>query len=541
MKRSYPTWARRLRHSVLFLVCVFVSGPFAFTYAASPIQGMPREAALAQERELHNWLYSEFLFESLFMPVSVNLTEQEKAAIDHAPRLQVPVKVGMGKIVNEQVNFASFNRVRREATMLRDQVGVVGAADDGGFVYSLTLRSPDALGMRVHFTDFALPDSAELYLFTNDGQVAGPYWGRGPLGTGEFWSHTLFSEQVMLQLRHYGPAPQRDLLRSGFHIAALGHIRPVFQQGFCDFNADCVENAECSNDPIAKLLRDSTALMLFQSGAFFYICTGGLIADTDESSEVPYFLTARHCISKNREAQSLETYFQFTAPCGTTGGPACSFPSDPPNTLGSSIVASGNSSDYSLLLLAQQPPADSHFLGWNPTPVAFNDGTMLQRISHPQAAPQAYSEHEVDTGAVTCGGLPRGNFIYSRDVFGATEGGSSGSPVVDANGDVVGQLYGACGFNIGDVCDADSNATVDGAFAAYFSQIEDILDPQGCPATETLCDDGLDNDCDGLIDLDDGDCDAGGGDGLPAGSPCESDSECASGKCRGRPGAMICR
>ena len=71
----------------------------------------------------------------------------------------------------------------------------------------------------------------------------------------------------------------------------------------------------------------------------------------------------------------------------------------------------------------------------------------------------------------------RSGRIYSRDDLGATDGGSSGSPVVNASNQVVGQLSGACGFNVGDPCDAVNNATVDGAFAFYFSLIKPFINP----------------------------------------------------------------
>ncbi len=59
---------------------------------------------------------------------------------------------------------------------------------------------------------------------------------------------------------------------------------------------------------------------------------------------------------------------------------------------------------------------------------------MLYRISHPNGAPQSYSEHKVDNRATTCRSWPRGPWIYSRDSFGATQGGSSGSPVLNGEG-----------------------------------------------------------------------------------------------------------
>jgi hypothetical protein len=107
----------------------------------------------------------------------------------------------------------------------------------------------------------------------------------------------------------------------------------------------------------------------------------------------------------------------------------------------------------------------------------------------------------------------------------------------------VGQLSGACGTNLNDTCDAVNNATVDGAFAAYFGAIEQFLDPgsTGCTANENpevSCTDGQDNDCDGLTDGADSDCATGG---LPSGAPCFVNADCASNNCKGKPGNTTCK
>jgi parallel beta-helix repeat protein len=62
------------------------------------------------------------------------------------------------------------------------------------------------------------------------------------------------------------------------------------------------------------------------------------------------------------------------------------------------------------------------------------------------------------------------------------------------------------------------------------------------PASESVCTDGMDNDCDGLVDCDDGDC-AGSCRVvcLPAGASCGSNAECCSSKCKGRAGRASCR
>ena len=296
--------------------------------------------------------------------------------------------------------------------------------------------------------------------------------------------------------------------------------------------------------------------MRWISGAFIYICSGGLIADTDNGSEIPYFLTANHCLSNSNAASNLEAFFDYRMSCGGSC-PAGTFdPAPAPKTTGATVEATGKKGDFTLLRLSETPPAGSVYLGWNSAPIASNNGAALHRISHPSGAPQGYSEHAVDANIGTCLNTPRGQFIYSDDVFGATEGGSSGAPVVNASGEIVGQLTGCCGVgggNCNDVCNAN-NHTIDGAFAFYFSNVEPFLDSTPCTPTTADCTDGVDNDCDSLTDCDDTNggaedcsseptCQSGCANpgGLPPGSSCTSDSECCSDKCKGPPSNKTCR
>ncbi|MHC4838191.1 MAG: trypsin-like peptidase domain-containing protein, partial [Planctomycetota bacterium] len=212
-----------------------------------------------------------------------------------------------------------------------------------------------------------------------------------------------------------------------------------------------------------------------------------------------------------------------------------------PSTSGASILSTDSEADYTFMELDGPLPQGVYFMPWDDAPVANSDGTALHRVSHPSGEPQAYSTHDVDTSRTTCRSWPRGPWIYSTDTYGATEGGSSGSPVTNAAGDVVGQLSGACGFNTGDECDSVNNATVDGAFAHYYPAIEQWLDPTGCTPSPEVCDNGIDDDCDGQVDCDDDNCSAalncgdtgGGGCGPGAkGDPCSSNDDCASCNCK---------
>lgn len=504
-----------------------------------------REEALRKRREVHEWLMSEAVPQGLGVPISAVVSADEMYEIDHTPRSVVPERVGLTKPLSVSISLNDVSLSRLKGRVLAGPNGAMSGTADGGYVFTTTLRSPEATALRVHFTGFRLPANAGVFLFTEDGQVFGPYTGRGPHGDGEFWSHTLMGDTVFLQLRHVGPATREDLNGTGFDIAGLGHIRPRFLGGHCSVNASCVVNAECGVAEPAVDIRDAVAHMQWISRSYIYICTGGLLADTDENTTIPYFLSANHCISHGKDARNLENFFQLKAPCGTNDcedifDHRANHPQEL-RTLGAKIKSTGKNTDYTLFELKGAAPIGSSYLGWNAQPVAGSEGQLLFRISHPSGAPQAYSEHVVDTNATECRSWPRGDRIYSKDVEGATEGGSSGSPVVNDSSQVVGQLSGACGTNVNEVCDNVNNATVDGAFAAYYDEVASFLDPDpgSCQPEPEICDDDIDNDCDGLVDGDDPDC-QGGGDGLK-GAPCLVDSDCASNKCRGKPGSMTCK
>lgn len=65
------------------------------------------------------------------------------------------------------------------------------------------------------------------------------------------------------------------------------------------------------------------------------------------------------------------------------------------------------------------------------------------------------------------------------------------------------------------------------------------------PADEIgICSDGIDNDCDGTMDCSDADCSTDPACTMSCGAvgaACDTNTDCCSGKCRGKPGAMRCR
>jgi len=488
--------------------------------------GSPRDpnARAIEMRSLQQRLAATQVVAGANRPIRLSLTAAERNKIDDVTRVERKYLVGVAKPVGQAVDFSGARQAGAQAKSLN--LGAVRGYGGGAFTWTAAVRVDGATALRLHITGLDLPAGAGLYVYNRSGQAFGPYTRQGPLGTGEFHTNTVFGEELIVQLDVPGDVrtPKLTMAEVGVMGARFGAPRygpkgvnqdgefsAIFGSAFCSYNASCVVSAGCQTNGAVNTAKDAVASILFQSGANFYICTGGLIADTNNSSVIPYFLTAHHCISSSGEASSLETFFDYQTTCSS---PNCTQPyNNNGDTVGSTIKATGSTSDYSLLQLSSTPVTTdglATYLGWLSTAVANTNNYALYRISHPSGAPQAYSEGVVDTNKPTCRSLPRGNFIYSRDTLGATEGGSSGSPVVNSAGQIVGQLYGACGTNLNDVCDAAHNATVDGAFAASYPNLAAFLSPGsgGCGA---------------------------------AGSSCTANSQCCSNNCKGKPGAQTCK
>lgn len=536
----------KLRHLSVLALALLIASTAVVTAKEVPTYRAPgvfdAAAQEAAQQALNAWLWAEQPNAALRAPITVDITDSQVREMDRA-RTQAAKKllVGVTSPVDALVDVGApqHGAVRKSAA---------------GVIWTGSVHSPGAAALRLHLSDVDLPAGAQLYIYNDSGEAFGPYTLSGPRGTGDFWTHTVAGDRAMLQLR--GAADD-----TYFRVSEVGHLGDAFllatyrqaeaaAKSFCSFNASCVENAECGASSAVTDARDAVAHYQFIQRPYIYICSGGLIADEAQSG-TPYFLTANHCVSRDRIASTVETYFFFTTPCGGS----CYSPSTA-NTLGATILATSSTSDYTLMRLDDAAPSGAAFLGWDTSPIAYSGGANLYRISHPGGAPQAYSEHRVDTATGTCTSWPRGDWIYSEDTYGATEGGSSGSPVVNGQGLVVGQLSGACGYNLNDVCDSASNATVDGAFAAYYNQVSSILGGStSCPDADgdgytdascggTDCDDGdssvnpgaievcgdsIDNNCDGTVDEG-----CGGGSCLPKGDPCSSGSECCSDRCHPR-------
>jgi lysyl endopeptidase len=482
---------------LLVLAAAPITAADRTSHAKAPMrvvaEGLTTQEHIQQQAELSRRLLEDLPSAAAESARRITLTPEEILAIDRAPSSAVPLKIGIVKALAPGIEVYGLKSGALDRQPTRGKSVEAVPTRDGGLVWAAIVSSKNAGAIRLHVEDMSLPRNTELYLYSRNGQAYGPFTGAGPNGTGEFWAATIFGSEAILQLRISSAATKLDLRGVSFRVLEAGLITQRFAEGLISShgpvaqappppgwpcgNPNCVLDASCFGG-LADTLGNAVAKMEWVQGAYIYTCTGGLISDNNPTQD-NFFLTANHCISKNNTAKNVNLYWKFrTSSCN-----ANSCPSNggwPYLTSGATVSKTGRKGDFSLLHLNSGPPAGSVTLGWTSAPVANSNGTILYRVSNPNFGPQVYSEHTVDTSAPTCSSWPRGERIYSRDTLGAIDGGSSGSPIVNAVPQIVGQLSGTCGLNPSNPCSSgtgEDNATVDGAFAFYYALVAPILNP----------------------------------------------------------------
>jgi len=430
------------------------------------------------------------------------LPPEQKASIaagtdDRRARPKRPaIRVGVSRELPEAVGFSQLPADAGTAAARVVGGGLLEPAP-GGAVWTAAFSSQGAGGLRLHVRRAQLPPGSRAYLYSAAGEVHGPYSFDRELPAEGFWTNTVFAEEAFLEVRLPAGIRAASLwVDAVVHLehpsfappaasrpGAAAAVRPKSDACFIDVN--CVSASEFPNLDQAS---DAVAQLTFMDQGGAFVCTGGLL-NTSPSTFTPYLLTAHHCFDNQTSATSLEAIWQYrTASCN---GPA----PDPglfPRTLGSTLLATGEASDFTFVRLSQDPPGGSVFLGWTTTDYSHAGGTVLHRVSYPGGDPQIWTKEQVISvpDPFECSDAPQGLFIYEKDAEGGTGGGSSGSPVYLADLTVVGQEFGACGTN-NDNCDAINNSAIDGAFRVTFPSIAPYLEPASpgaCVAdTNTLC------------------------------------------------------
>jgi hypothetical protein len=360
---------------------------------------------------------------------------------------------------------------------------------DGSSVAAVTLTSPGAESVRAALRVTKIP-AAALVRFQAPGddalfevtgaEIADAIERNLAAGASEpaartYWSPLIEGDAIVLEIDL--PAGS-DRSQVQVAVPKLSHLLTSAAKEFrmaAKSSAACEVDAMCSSGWTNEM--NSVARMIFSDGTGTFACTGTLLADQDPGSDIPYFLSANHCISAQAVASSLTTFWFFRSSACNSG-----VLSSAARQLagGAALLYHSTSTDTSFMRLNNAPPAGAVYSGWfvGSTPAA---GSAVTGLHHPQAdllkisggAIHGYEacSAPASDGTFTCGAASASNstFFDVRWSSGVTEGGSSGSGLfLDDGHYLVGQLFGGSGDCT--TAGADSYGRFDVAFNASLKQ-----------------------------------------------------------------------
>lgn len=323
--------------------------------------------------------------------------------------------------------------------------------DDGGRLWTLKINSPDALSLNLVYDKFWLPEGAKFYIYSSDKkQHMGAFTSKNNIGSREdiqgFATGLLFTNEIVLE--YYEPSDVEDGIISVAQVITgyRGFPSPSVQLRHnstlypCHIDINCEEGLNYQNE------KNAVAYQVM-GGA---LCTGALINTTADDLR-PYYLTAEHCFVGKPNSQSWVFYWNYEASsCGEIA-----YPSQSKCTTGATLLARRETTDFTLLELIENPldnpNVTAYFLGWDRRS---NNATSGVSIHHPGGAQKKisiennsiynhpYTQAWADGQGNILSLTPPNTHWCVRFDKGTTEGGSSGSPLLDQNKLIIGQLHG---------------------------------------------------------------------------------------------------
>lgn len=390
-------------------------------------------------------------------------------------------EAGLSSIIVPQYNVATPDLARiqaREKKSIQDgtplKVAVVvplnlnmnnsglwESTDDGCNVWRLRISNENAKGCDILFNRFDLPEGAQFFCYNEDMTlIYGPYTRESNLSGEGFTSGIFAKGDVILEYvspRQFNNAGTANIEIAGytyfFNKEGLPQLG-VTSDGETGYGASqsCMINVNCSEGDNWRVQQRGVARILAygveDGDVVAGWCSGTLINNT-MGDGTPYFLTANHCADGATATYLNYTEFYFNYEC-----PYCTCYSEPSYShftgaekVSYSAITGG--SDFLLLKMRNASlnslkQAGAVFNGWNKSTSASNSGVC---IHHPAADVKKISTYsqQLTSGTFNDGAtnaywvVPWATTAHGHSV---TEGGSSGSPLFNQNGLVVGTLTG---------------------------------------------------------------------------------------------------
>ncbi|MDR2971194.1 MAG: InlB B-repeat-containing protein, partial [Bacteroidales bacterium] len=385
--------------------------------------------------------------------------------------------------------------------------------ETGETIWRLAIECEGAKAILLTYSNFNLPKDSKLFIYNKaKTQILGAYTEENnPIYGPEFSTELVAGDHIVLEYvapRVAGktgvldprtgeitPGKEPRVIMPTIQIDGIGYAYNNFvsvtnsydvtktpsdlgSSGSCQVNINCSLGAQWQNQ------KKGVAATLQKIRNNYWICTGSLVNNIRQDL-TPYFLMAWHCSEDGGNRPTVADYNQWLfyfhwerAGCENTTAPITYRTVTGCQHQAESSISGG--SDGLLIKLNQSLPAawDLYYNGWDAAVVTSWPGGGAG-IHHPSGDVKKISVTSATITQTTwSGGVSQGHWTcsYGQTV---TEGGSSGSPMFNSAGKIIGTLTGGAGS-----CSSLNNqSNIYGKFGHHFDKfgteplMKTFLDP----------------------------------------------------------------
>ncbi len=358
---------------------------------------------------------------------------------------------------------------------------------NGDRIWRLRITALKAKAINFLYNDFHLTSGSVLHVYSNDKEmVLGGFTSSNNKESGYFATGNIMSESVILELFE----PLSSFGGNRISIEKVGYVyRQVYSEAVRQFRGSdpCQVDVACSEANEWRDQEKGVVRILVSNPQGQGWCTGSLINNASLDC-APLILTAWHCADNSTINQFEQFIYYFNYQIADCGG---NEPAQSQSITGSSRMAysndgGGNSgSDFLLTRLTSEIPSslNAYYNGWNAVNQASSFGVS---IHHPAGDFKKVSTYNSTLQSTEWGNVVqnthwRVNWAATANGHGVTEGGSSGSPIFNGSGLIIGQLTGGSSF-----CNEPDNPDLYGKMSYNwtsngnedFEQLKNFLDPE---------------------------------------------------------------
>ena len=306
---------------------------------------------------------------------------------------------------------------------------------NGARLWFVRVKCAGALTVNLTFEQTTIPDGNQLFVYNPQKDFILGAFTQHHIYDGQLGTELIPGEEVIVE---YYVAPKNEIghiqlgtVTHGYRTANEFMEKAFGSSGSCNMNVNCPDGLPWTPH------RNSAVMLVSGSSGF---CSGALINNTQNDGK-PYVLTANHCFSN-----PANWIFRFNWQSTT-----CSNPGTSPSfqSLSGAVLRSRRTpSDFCLVeitggLVNGTVPLDYNpfFAGWD------NSGTIPTTtfcIHHPSGDIKkiAFDDNPATISQAMGSSEPNSTWTVQWDRNTTTEGGSSGSPLFDQSGRIIGQLWG---------------------------------------------------------------------------------------------------